>query len=70
MIFLTKFSSLENIIQQYKNICSSTNMQVIKWIIYDSDIQTEKLILQRHNEYIKNGGSKKNMKIYFITTKM
>ncbi len=42
----------------------------MKWIIYDSDAQTEKIILQNHKQYIENGGSKKNMKIYFITTKM
>lgn len=70
MIYLTKFSSLANIIEQYKNICSNINTPVMKWIIYDSDIQTEKLILQRHKDYIANGGSKKNMKILFITTKM
>ncbi len=70
MIYLTKFSSLDNIIQQYKNICYNTKGPVMKWIIYDSDIETEKLILQRHKNYIENGGPKKNMKIYFITTKV
>lgn len=70
MIYLTKFSSLDNIIEQYKTICSNTNGPVMKWIIYDSDSQTEKLILQKHKDYIENGGSKKNMKILFITTKI
>ena len=71
MIYLTKFSSLSNTIEQYKNICyNNNNGPVMKWIIYDSDAQTEKIILQNHKQYIENGGSKKNMKIYFITTKM